>query len=208
MINNELQPLISRQALQARIAEMGSELALAYRGQNPLLVAILKGSYMFLADLSRAIDEPHQVDFVATAAYSGVRALPGHVRLLKDMDVDIDGRHVLIVEDIVDSGRTLSRICELFMARNPASLRVVTLLDKPEHRVVDVPIMLAGFHVPDAFVVGYGLDLAEQYRHLDGIYICADQGSEHAENGPNRSDGKKERLPKGDFEPEGKRSKH
>ena len=153
---------------------MGRELDAAYRVKQPLLVAILKGSYIFLADLSRAMSEPHHIDFVATAAYDGPSVLPGQVRLLKDMDLDIAGRHVLIVEDIVDSGRTLARICELFGARKPASLQVVTLLDKPDCRVVDVPVMLSGFCVPDCFVVGYGLDLGEQYRHLDGIYACTE----------------------------------
>jgi hypoxanthine phosphoribosyltransferase len=95
------------------------------------------------------------------------------VRLLKDTDVDISGRHVLIVEDIVDSGRTLAKICAMFSVRNPASLHVVTLLDKPERREVNVPVSFVGFHVPDRFVVGYGLDIAERYRHLDGIYTCA-----------------------------------
>ena len=109
-------------------------------------------------------------------AYLHGSMMPGHVRLLKDMDVDIAGRHVLIVEDIVDSGRTLARICQLFSVRSPASLQVVTLLDKPERREVTVPVSLAGFHVPDRFVVGYGLDLAEQYRHLAGIYICSVPG--------------------------------
>jgi hypoxanthine phosphoribosyltransferase len=174
-VTRSLQPLYSAAQIRDRVEEMGRELACSYRGQNPLLVAILKGSYMFLADLSRALDEPHEIDFVATAAYEGREALPGHVRLLKDMDLDISGRHVLIVEDIVDSGRTLARICELFQARGPASLKVVTLLDKPDRRVVDVPVMLSGFFVPGGFVVGYGLDLAEQYRHLDGIYTCAEE---------------------------------
>ena len=173
MSERALEPLISADRLARRIAQMGASLSDHYRGKNPLLVAILKGSYMFLADLSRSLAEPHEIDFVATAAYQGETALPGHVRLLKDMDLDIAGRHVLIVEDIVDSGRTLAKICALFQARGPASLQVVTLLDKPDCRVTDVPVMMSGFCVPDKFVVGYGLDLAEQYRHLDGIYTCA-----------------------------------
>lgn len=177
-MHNHLQPLYSAAQIRDRVDQMGRELSASYRGRRPLLVAILKGSYMFLADLSRAMAEPHEIDFVATAAYEGKEARPGHVRLLKDMDLDIAGRHVLIVEDIVDSGRTLARICELFGARGPASLNVVTLLDKPDCRVVDVPVMLSGFCVPDRFVVGYGLDLGEQYRHLDGIYTCADEGLE------------------------------
>ena len=171
---DRLQALISSEQISDRIAELGAELSAHYRGKNPLLVAILKGSYMFLADLSRAIGEPHQIDFVATAAYTGSETIPGHVRFLKDMDLDIEGRHVLIVEDIVDSGRTLAKICALLETRRPASLGVVTLLDKPERRLVEVPVTYVGFHVPDRFVVGYGLDLAEQYRHLDGIYICAE----------------------------------
>ena len=169
-----LQRLISAEQIKQRTAELGAQLAARYRGKNPLLVAILKGSYVFLADLSRAIREPHQIDFVATAAYTGSETIPGHVRFLKDMDLDIEGRHVLIVEDIVDSGRTLAKICALLETRRPASLGVVTLLDKPERRLVNVPVTYVGFHVPDRFVVGYGLDLAEQYRHLDGIYICAE----------------------------------
>lgn len=171
MTDRTLRPLFGRAQLDARIAELGAEISALYRGRNPLLVAILKGSFIFLADLCRAIDEPHEVDFVSTEAYLHGRVNPGHVRLVKDTDVDISGRDVLIVEDIVDSGRTLSKICQLFAARTPASLRVVTLLDKPERREVEVPVTFVGFHVPDEFVVGYGLDLAEQYRHLDGIYI-------------------------------------
>lgn len=166
-----LTPLYSREQLQQRIRELGVEIAQTYRGKRPLLVAILKGSFMFLADLCRAIPEDHDIEFVATEAYGDGEVNRG-VRLLKDMDADIAGRHVLIVEDIVDSGRTLSRICAMFAERNPASLHVVTLLDKPERREVAVPVSFVGFHVPDRFVVGYGLDLAEQYRHLDGIYIC------------------------------------
>jgi len=175
-VTHHLELLYSREEIQSRVTEMGHFLSERYRGRRPLLVAILKGSYIFLADLSRALDEPHEIDFVATAAYEGREALPGHVRLLKDMDLDISERHVLIVEDIVDSGRTLARICELFQARGPASLNVVTLLDKPDRRVVDVPVMLSGFSVPDDFVVGYGLDLGEQYRHLDGIYTVGEAG--------------------------------
>ncbi len=188
MSEDELKLLISPEEIKDRISVLGKHLADHYRGKNPLLVAILKGSYMFLADLSRAMDEAHEIDFVATAAYSGKTTLPGNVRLTKDMDLDIAGRHVLIVEDIVDSGRTLSKICELFKSREPASLEVVTLLDKPERREVDVPVMISGFCVPDQFVVGYGLDLAEQFRHLDGIYTCAREGGTEA--GP----GKKSRA--------------
>jgi hypoxanthine phosphoribosyltransferase len=175
-VNDHLEPLLSADRIRQRVEEMGRELSASYHGKRPLLVAILKGSYMFLADLSRALTEPHEIDFVATAAYEGKEALPGHVRLLKDMDLDIAGRHVLIVEDIVDSGRTLARICELFLARGPASLKVVTLLDKPDCRMVDVPVMLSGFCVSDRFVVGYGLDLGERYRHLDGIYTFVEAG--------------------------------
>ena len=185
MTGTSLEPLLTAAEIRARIAEMGQELATLYAGKNPLLVAILKGSYMFMADLSRAIPEPHEIDFVATAAYQGDQPLPGHVRLLKDMDLDIAGRHVLIVEDIVDSGRTLAKICALFEARGPASLKVVTLLDKPDCRVENVPVMLSGFNVPDRFVVGYGLDLAEQYRHLDSIYICTEGAS--AKDAPGRA---------------------
>ena len=174
MSQHKLEPIISTERLHVRVTEMGRELDDHYRGKNPLLVAILKGSYMFMADLSRAMAEPHEVDFIATVAYAGSEPDSSGVRLVKDMDLDITGRHVLIVEDIVDSGRTLAKICALLATRHPASLQVVTLLDKPEARVVDVPIMLAGFNVPDRFVVGYGLDLAEQYRHLDGIYICTE----------------------------------
>jgi len=176
MTEEALVPLLDAARIRARVAELGQEVAALYRGQNPLLVGILKGSFMFLSDLCRAIDEPHEVDFVATEAYLHGTVNPGHVRLVKDMDVDISGRNVLIVEDIVDSGRTLSKICRLFEARNPASLRVVTLLDKPERRTVEVPVAFVGFHVPDEFVVGYGLDLAERYRHLDGIYYVRPAG--------------------------------
>ena len=159
--------LISKESLQSRIAEMGVAITRDYAGQNLLLVCVLKGGVMFLTDLMRNITIPHSIDFMAVSSYgTGVRASSGIVRILMDLSADIKDRNVLIVEDIIDTGHTLEYILRLLRARNPASLRVCCLLDKPTRREVPIPVDYLGFSIPDKYVFGYGLDLDEFYREL------------------------------------------
>lgn len=162
--------LISDQRLQARIAEMGAQISHDYAGKSLHLVCILRGGVMFLTDLMRQITIPHTIDFMAISSYgAGARQSGGQVRLTMDLKDDILGRDVLLVEDIIDSGYTISSVVELLSVRRPTSLRVCTLLDKVERREIEVPIDYCGFVIPDKFVFGYGLDLDEYYRSLPFI---------------------------------------
>jgi hypoxanthine phosphoribosyltransferase len=164
--------LISEQDLQARVAELGRAIDATYTDDDrPLLVCVLKGAFVFLADLTRHLEVRHEVDFMEISSYGAATVSSGVVRILLDLAQDIGGRHVLIVEDIVDSGRTLDYITRNLQTRGPASLRVCTLLSKPDRREIDVPLDFAGFEVPDEFVVGYGLDFAEEYRNLPFIGV-------------------------------------
>jgi hypoxanthine phosphoribosyltransferase len=163
--------LITREEIDRRIGELAAEISSDYRGQSPLLVGILKGSTLFLADLVRRLDVPHEVDFISISSYGNEQRSSGVVRLLKDLDCDITGRDVLLVEDIVDTGLTLHYIRQNLGTRRPRSLRVVALLDKQERREVDVQVEYVGFVIPDRFVVGYGLDYAEQYRELPHVAV-------------------------------------
>jgi hypoxanthine phosphoribosyltransferase len=164
--------LIEEDTLKARIAELGAEISRDYAGKDPHLVCILRGGVMFLSDLMRQITIPHTIDFMAISSYgAGARQASGQVRLTMDLKDDIHERHVLLVEDIVDSGFTISSVMELLSVRKPASLKICTLLDKAERREVDVPIDYCGFVIPDQFVFGYGLDLDEYYRNLPFIGI-------------------------------------
>jgi len=164
--------LINEKALQARIKELGAEISRDYRDQSLHLVCILRGGVMFLTDLMHRINIPHTIDFMAISSYGvGVRDSSGTVRLTMDLRDDIQGRDVLLVEDIIDSGQTLSSVLDLLALRKPASLRVCTLLDKVERREVDVPIAYTGFEIPNEFVFGYGLDLDEYYRGLPFIGV-------------------------------------
>ncbi len=165
--------LISEELLQARIRQLGKEISRDYEGKPLLVVGILKGAAVFLADLIRAIDVPVDYDFVAVSSYGGADQSSGTVELRKDLDADVAGRHVLIVEDIVDTGWTLrlSYVAEKLLARGAASVRICALLDKPSRRQVDVDIDYRGFVIEDRFVVGYGLDLAGRYRNLPYIGI-------------------------------------
>lgn len=160
--------LISEESLQARIAELGAQLSRDYAGQDLLLVCVLKGGVMFLTDLMRQISVPHCIDFMAVSSYgTGARESSGVVRILMDLSTNIAGRHVLVVEDIIDTGHTLEYILRLLQARNPASIRVCCLLDKPSRREVEIPVDYVGFSIPDKYVFGYGLDLDELYRDLE-----------------------------------------
>jgi hypoxanthine phosphoribosyltransferase len=164
--------LISSEAIQAKVRELGAEISKDYAAHGDLLlVGVLKGCIMFMVDLARAIDTPLGIDFIATSSYGHSTTSSGVVRLLKDLDTDIAGRHVLIVEDIIDSGLTLAYLRSQLLRRNPASLKICALLNKPERREADVPIDYHGFDIPNEFVVGYGLDYGEHYRNLPYIGV-------------------------------------
>lgn len=166
------QILIGPEKLQERIAELGHQIDADYAGQELVLVCILKGGVLFLTDLMRAIHIPHAIDFMAVTSYGvGARESTGVVRIIMDLERDIRGKHVLIVEDIIDSGRTLNYILSVLQAREPASLKICTLLNKYERREVDVVLDYVGFDIPNEFVFGYGLDLDELYRNLPFIGV-------------------------------------
>ncbi len=164
-----LETLIDRETLHRRVDELATEINRGYVGQNLVLVGLLKGSFVFMADLIRKLTIDYEIDFMGIAGYGNMTEHSGAVRLLKDLNVNIEGRVVLIVEDIVDSGLTIDYIRRMLLARKPAKLELMTLLDKAKRRAVDVPIEYVGFAIDDVFVVGYGLDLAERYRGLDYI---------------------------------------
>jgi hypoxanthine phosphoribosyltransferase len=165
--------LIPADRLQARIAELGALVSADYAGQDLLLLAVLKGSVLFLSDLMRHIETPHSIDFMAISSYGSGFESSGVVRILKDLDTSIEGRHVLIVEDIIDTGHTLSYLARILAARQPKSLEICTLLNKPSRRQVDVPVKYIGFDIPDKFVLGYGLDYDEKYRNLPYVAVLA-----------------------------------
>ena len=168
--------LISEETLQARVAELGQMINAAYTdADRPLLVCVLKGAFMFLADLTRHLEMRHEVDFMEVSSYGAGTESSGVVRILLDLEQNIQGRHVLIVEDIIDSGRTLDYITRNLRTRGPASMRVCSLLSKPSRREIDVPVEFVGFDVPDEFVVGYGLDFAEEYRNLPFIGVLKEE---------------------------------
>ncbi|HXP98633.1 MAG TPA: hypoxanthine phosphoribosyltransferase [Solirubrobacteraceae bacterium] len=163
--------LVSEGDLKRRVAELGKQIARDYAGKPLLLVGVLKGAVFFLSDLMRHIDIPVEVDFMAVASYGSATDSSGVVRILKDLDVAIEGRDVLIVEDIVDSGLTLQYLLRNLGSRNPATLEVCALLIKPDRREVDLPIRYVGFEIPDRFVIGYGLDYAERHRNLPFVAV-------------------------------------
>jgi hypoxanthine phosphoribosyltransferase len=163
--------LVAADDLQRRVVELGAEISSDYAGRSLLLVGVLKGAVFFLSDLMRFIDIPVEVDFMAVASYGSATDSSGVVRILKDLDVAIEGRDVLIVEDIVDSGLTLQYLMRNLGSRNPRTLEVCALLTKPERRKVDLPTRYVGFEIPDRFVVGYGLDYAERHRNLPFVAV-------------------------------------
>jgi hypoxanthine phosphoribosyltransferase len=166
--------LIEEAELQRRIAELGRQLSEDYAGKDLLLIGVLKGAVFFMADLMRHVTVPCEVDFMAISSYGASTDSSGIVRILKDLDLNIEGRDVLVVEDIIDSGLTLSYLTRTLEARHPASLEVCTLLTKPERREVDVPVRYVGFEIPNRFVIGYGLDFAERYRNLPFVGVLHD----------------------------------
>ncbi|MFL5894825.1 MAG: hypoxanthine phosphoribosyltransferase [Thermoleophilaceae bacterium] len=163
--------LVSEDDLQRRVRELGQEISRDYEGRDLFLVGVLKGAVFFLSDLMRAIDVPSELDFMAVASYGSSTDSSGVVRILKDLDATIEGREVLIVEDIVDSGLTLSYLLRTLKAREPRSLEVCALLTKPERRKVELPIRYVGFEIPNRFAIGYGLDHAERYRNLPYVAV-------------------------------------
>jgi len=163
--------LIDEQSLRGRIAELGAEISSDYADKDILLVGVLKGAVFFMADLMRHLSIPCEVDFMAISSYGASTDSSGVVRILKDLDINIDGRHVLVVEDIIDSGLTLSYLMRTLEARSPASLEICALLTKPERREVKVPVRYTGFEIPNEFVIGYGLDYAERYRNLPYVGV-------------------------------------
>ena len=165
--------LIGQDTLSARVAELGAEVSSDYEGRDLLLVGVLKGAIFFMADLMRHITVPCEVDFMAISSYGDSTDTSGIVRILKDLDINIEGRDVLVVEDIIDSGLTLSYLMRNLESREPASLEICALMTKPSRRQIDVPVRYIGFEIPDRFVVGYGLDLAERYRNLPYVAVLA-----------------------------------
>jgi hypoxanthine phosphoribosyltransferase len=167
------QVLIDEETLQARIAELGEQISADYAGRDLLLLGVLKGAVFFMADLMRRLTVPCEIDFMAISSYGGATDSSGVVRILKDLDINIEGRNVLIVEDIIDSGLTLSYLVRTLEAREPASLEVCALLTKPERRQIDVDVRYTGFEIPNRFVIGYGLDFAERYRNLPYVGVLS-----------------------------------
>jgi hypoxanthine phosphoribosyltransferase len=173
--------LIPADRLQQRIHELGAEISRDYAGQDLMLICILRGGVMFLTDLMRTINVPHTVDFMAISSYgAGARQTSGQVRISLDLSSSVEGRNVLLVEDIIDSGHTIASVLELLGARRPRSLKVCTLLDKAERREASVPIDYCGFVIPNKFVFGYGLDLDEYYRNLPFIGVVETERFQHA----------------------------
>ncbi len=163
--------LIERDVLQRRIQELGTEISSDYAGRDLLLIGVLKGAVFFMADLMRNLTIPCEIDFMAISSYGDSTDSSGVVRILKDLDINIEGRDVLIVEDIIDSGLTLSYLLRNLEAREPASLEICALLTKPERREAEVPVRYIGFEIPNRFVIGYGLDFGERYRNLPYVGI-------------------------------------
>ena len=163
--------LIEEERIQSRIRELGAELSVDYAGRELLLVGVLKGAVFFMADLMRSLTVPCEIDFMAISSYGASTDSSGVVRILKDLDINIEGRHVLVVEDIIDSGLTLSYLLRNLESREPASLEICALLTKPTRREIDVPVRYVGFEIPNKFVIGYGLDYAERYRNLPYVGV-------------------------------------
>ena len=167
--------LVEEDQLRARIAELGGEISTYYDGRDLLLIGVLKGAVFFMADLMRHLTVPCEVDFMAISSYGASTDSSGVVRILKDLDINIEGRNVLVVEDIIDSGLTLSYLVRNLESREPASLEVCALLTKPGRREIDVDVRWVGFEIPNRFVIGYGLDFAERYRNLPYVGVLHDQ---------------------------------
>jgi len=172
MMENDIQEvLFSEEELKACVERIGRQIQEDYAGKEIMLIGVLRGSFVFMADLCRVIDLPCTLDFMSVSSYGKGTKSKGQVQITKDLSEDISGRHVIVIEDILDSGNTLSYLLKMLQNRNPASIRLCTLLDKPDRREKEVEVHYRGFTIPDAFVVGYGLDYAEKYRNLPYIGI-------------------------------------
>ncbi|MGC9099996.1 MAG: hypoxanthine phosphoribosyltransferase [Caldisericum sp.] len=167
--------LVSQEEIKKRVKELGKEISKDYKDKFPLFVCILRGAFVFLADLVREVDIPISVDFMAISSYSGKTESSGQVKILKDLDTPIEDRHVLIIEDIVDTGLTMDAVTRLLKTRKPKSIKICTLLDKVERRIINVKVDYYGFRIPNSFVVGYGLDYEEKYRNLPYIGILKER---------------------------------
>jgi hypoxanthine phosphoribosyltransferase len=163
--------LLTEEQIQARVAELGTQLNADYAGLEPVLISVLKGSIVFLADLVRSMELPLSIDIMEVSSYGAATETSGQVRILKDLSNPIEGRHVIVVEDIIDTGLTLNYLLRYLREKGPASLRICCLLDKPARRLTEIPIDYVGFTIPDRFVVGYGLDYGERYRNLPYVGV-------------------------------------
>ena len=163
--------LYTEEELSRRVTELGAQIAADYAGRQPMLISVLRGSYIFMADLTRAIDLDVTVDFMAVSSYGAGTVSSGQVEIKKDLSDSIEGRDLIVVEDILDSGNTLYYLMDVLRARKPASIRICALMDKPERRTKPITADYAGFTIPDAFIVGYGLDYAERYRNLPYVGV-------------------------------------
>jgi hypoxanthine phosphoribosyltransferase len=172
---DKLKIVITREEIAKRIDELAAEIKRDYKGKNPLLIGVLKGSFVFLSDLVRAMNIPVEVDFIRVSSYGAGKESSGKIKLVKDVETPIKDRHILVVEDIVDRGLTVRFLLDYLSFRKPASLKLCALFDKPSRRKVEVPIDYRGFTIPDAFVVGYGLDYSEQYRYLPDLCILEER---------------------------------
>lgn len=171
MAEKSLKVLLSSKEIEEKVKELAGQVSEDYRGKKPLLVCVLKGAVIFLADFMRYLEIPVEIDFMAVSSYGDSTKTSGVVRILKDLDLSIDNKDIIIVEDIVDTGLTLSYLRDNLMSRNPRSVKLVALLDKPERREVDIEPDYCGFCIPDKFVVGYGLDFNEAYRNLPDVCV-------------------------------------
>lgn len=182
MHNDISEILFTEQQIQDKIKELGEQISRDYRDRNPLVICVLKGAFMFLSDLVKRIDVPLEIDFMAVSSYGASTKSSGVVKIIKDLDASVEGRDVLIVEDIIDSGLTLSYLIDVLERRNALSVRVVTLFDKPARRAVGLEADYSGYVIPDAFVVGYGLDYSEKYRNLPYLGILREDVYRNVEN--------------------------
>ncbi|RKP45410.1 hypoxanthine phosphoribosyltransferase [Cohnella endophytica] len=171
MQNDIQEVLYSQEVIQQKVQELGAAVSRDYEGRNPLVICVLKGAFIFMADLSKNITIPIELDFMAVSSYGNSTRSSGEVKIIKDLDASVEGRDVIIVEDIIDSGLTLSYLIDVLERRNALSVNVVALFDKPGRRTVDLNADYTGFTIPDAFVVGYGLDYAEKYRNLPYVGV-------------------------------------
>lgn len=172
MLEQDIQEILfSQEQLKTRVSEIARQIEADYAGQEIMFIGILRGSFIFLADLCRAVNLPCTLDFMSVSSYGSGTTSSGQIQIIKDLSEDISGRHIIVVEDILDSGNTLSYLLNILEHRHPASIRLCALLDKPERRVKPVQLHYCGFSIPDAFVVGYGLDYAERYRSLPYIGV-------------------------------------